>query len=141
MLGVAFLVLLVACANATNVLLAQAAVRSREVAVRASLGASRARIATQFKMEVSMVALLGADRGVLLGAVAVKLVRNAMPSWLAPLWFDIRIDVRVLAFVAAGAVVAAMLARVTPAVHASRANAHDLLKDTSRVLPAGASVP
>jgi predicted permease len=132
MLGVAFMVLLVACANATNVLLAQAAVRSREVAVRAALGASRARIATQFWIEVSMLALLGAAGGVLLAAVGVKLVRNAVPAWLAPFWFDLRIDVRVLAFVAAGTVVAAMLAGVAPAVHASRANAHDLLKDTAR---------
>jgi hypothetical protein len=84
MLGVAFLVLLVACANATNVLLAQAAVRSREVAVRAALGASRVRIATQFWIEVSMLALLGAAGGALLGAVAVTLVRNAMPSSLTP---------------------------------------------------------
>ena len=132
MLSVAFLVLLVACANATNVLLAQATVRSREVAVRAALGASRARIATQFWIEVSMLALLGAVGGVLFGAVAVKLVRNAMPSSLTPFWFDIRIDMRVLAFVAAGAVAAAMLAGITPAVHASRGNVHDLLKDTSR---------
>jgi predicted permease len=132
MLGVAFMVLLVACANATNVLLAQAAVRSREVAVRAALGASRARIATQFWIEVSMLALLGAAGGVILAAAGVKVVRNAVPASLAPFWFDIRIDVRVLAFVAAGAVVAAMLAGVTPAVHASRGNAHDLLKDATR---------
>jgi predicted permease len=132
MLGVAFMVLLVACANATNVLLAQAAVRSREVAVRAALGASRARIATQFWIEVSLLALLGAAGGVLLAAVGVTLVRNAIPAWLAPFWFDLRIDVRVLAFVAAGAVVTAMLAGVAPAVHASRGNAHDLLKDAAR---------
>lgn len=129
MLGVAFMVLLVACANATNVLLAQAAVRGREVAVRSALGASRARIATQFWIEVSLLALLGAAGGVLLAAVGVHLVRNAIPAWLAPFWFDLRIDVRVLAFVAAGAVLAAMLAGVAPAVHASRSNAHDLLKD------------
>jgi putative ABC transport system permease protein len=132
MLSVAFVVLLVACANATNVLLAQATVRSREVAVRAALGASRARIAMQFWIEVSMLALLGAVGGVLLGAAAVTLVGNAMPSSLTPFWFDIRIDMRVLAFVAAAAAAAAMLAGVTPALHASRGNAHDLLKDTSR---------
>jgi predicted permease len=132
MLGVAFMVLLVACANATNVLLAQAAVRSREVAVRAALGASRARIAMQFWIEVSMLALLGAAGGVLLAAVGVKLVRNVVPAGLAPFWFDLRIDARVLAFVAAGTVVAAMLAGVAPAFHASRANAHDLLKDGAR---------
>jgi putative ABC transport system permease protein len=132
MLSVAFLVLLVACANATNVLLAQATVRSREVAVRAALGASRARIAMQLWTEVSMLALLGAVGGVLFGAVAVKLVRNAIPTSLTPFWFDIRIDVRVLVFVAVAAAAAAMLAGITPAVHASRGNAHDLLKDAAR---------
>jgi predicted permease len=132
MLGVAFMVLLVACANATNVLLAQAAVRSREVAVRVALGASRARIAAQFWIEVSLLALLGAAGGVLLAVAGVKLVRNSVPAWLTPFWFDIRIDVRVLAFVAAGTVVAAMLAGVAPAVQASRGNAHDLLKDATR---------
>lgn len=132
MLGVALLVLLVACANATNVLLARASVRSREVAVRSALGASRMRIAAQFWIEVSMLAVLGAAGGVLLGAVAVRTVRDAIPSSLAPFWFDLGIDARVLAFVAAGAVASAVFAGVAPAVLASRGDAHPLLKDTSR---------
>lgn len=132
MLGVAFLVLLVACANATSVLLAQSAVRSREVAIRAALGASRARMAWPFWMEVSLLALLGAAGGIAFAAVAVTLVRNAIPSSLSPFWFDLRIDARVLAFVAAGTALAAILAGMAPAVHASRANAHDLLKDAAR---------
>lgn len=134
MLGVAFLLLLVACANATNVLLAQAAVRGREVAVRAALGASRARIAAQFWIEVSVLALAGAVGGALLAGLGVRLIRNAMLSQGGgmPFWIDPRIDLRVLVFVAASAVVAAMLAGVLPAVHASRANRHKLLKDASR---------
>lgn len=132
MLSVALVVLLVACANAANVLLAQAMVRSREVAVRVALGASRGRIASQFWIEVTMLALTGAAGGVLFGTVAVKLVRSAMPTSLTPFWFDIRIDLRALAVVAVAAATAAMLAGVTPALHASRANSHDLLKDASR---------
>jgi len=135
MLGIAFLVLLVACANATNVLLAQAAVRGREVAVRTALGASRARIAAQFWIEVSVLALAGAVGGVLFAVVSVRLVRNAMLSQGGggmPFWIDPRVDLPVLAFVAVSAVVAAMLAGVLPAVHASRANRHELLKDASR---------
>ncbi|MDP2957770.1 MAG: ABC transporter permease [Longimicrobiales bacterium] len=132
MLGVAFLVLLVACANATNVLLARATVRSREVAIRTALGASRARIAAGFWTEVSLLAFAGALGGVLIALVGVRLVRDAMPRTGMPFWIDIRVDLSVLAFVAAAAVLAAFLAGVMPAVHASRANRHELLKDTSR---------
>ncbi len=135
MLGVAFLVLLVACANATNVLLAQAAVRGREVAVRTALGASRARIAAQFWIEVSSLALAGAVGGALFAVVSVRLVRNAMLSQGGggmPFWVDPRVDLPVFVFIAAAAVVAAMLAGVLPALHASRANRHELLKDASR---------
>ena len=132
MLGVALLVLLVACANATNVLLAQAAVRGQEVALRAVLGASRARIAAQFWIEVSVLALAGAVGGSLFAVVSVRLVRNAIPPGAGlPFWIDLRVDQPVLAFVMAAAVVAAMLAGVMPAMHASRAN-HELLKDASR---------
>ena len=125
MLSVAFLVLLVACANATNVLLAQAAVRGREVAVRTALGASRARIAAQFWVEVSVLALAGAVGGALFAGVIVRLVRNAMLGQGAsgmPFWIDPQVDLPVLGFVMAAAVVSAMLAGVLPAAHASRAS-------------------
>jgi predicted permease len=129
MLGVALLVLLVACANGANVLLAQAAVRGREVAVRASLGASRARIATQFWTEVSILALAGAAGGILFAMIGVRLVVDAAAGAPLPFWFDFRIDLRVLGFVAGAAVLAA---GVAPAVHASRANGMAMLKDASR---------
>ncbi|NJD19253.1 MAG: FtsX-like permease family protein [Gemmatimonadetes bacterium] len=132
MLGVAFLVLLVACANATNVLLARATVRRREVAIRAALGASRARIAAGFWTEVSLLAVAGALGGVLIAQVGGHLVRGAMPRTGMPFWIDVRVDFSVLAFLVAAAVLAAFLAGVMPAVHASRANRHELLKDTSR---------
>jgi len=138
MLGVALLVLLVACANATNVLLARAAVRGREVAVRAALGASRVRIATQFWAEVSILALAGALGGVVLAGIGLRLVRNAVPeNDVMPFWFDFRIDLPVLVFVAAAAVLAAMLAGVAPALHATRGNRPDLLNDASRGTSSG----
>ncbi|MEX1256388.1 MAG: ADOP family duplicated permease [Gemmatimonadota bacterium] len=133
MLGVAFLVLLVACANATNVLLACASVRSREVAVRSALGASRSRIAFQFWAEVSVLALTGAAGGAFLAAVGARLIRNAVGAVEGmPYWVDLRVDLPVLAFVSVAAVVAAVLAGVLPALFASRANRHELLKDASR---------
>jgi putative ABC transport system permease protein len=133
MLTVALLVLLVACANVTNVLLARAGVRSREVAVRTALGASRARIATQFWIEVGMLALGGAVGGAVLAQVGIRLIRNAvaMAEGL-PFWWNLRLDLPVLAFISVAAMVAAFAAGMAPALFASRSNSHDLLNDASR---------
>ncbi len=101
----------------------------------AALGASRARIAAQFWIEVSVLAFAGALGGVLLSGLGIRLVRNSMVptgGGSMPFWIDLRIDLPVLVFVAAAAAAAAMLAGVLPAVHASRANRSELLKDASR---------
>lgn len=133
MLTVALLVLLVACANVTNVLLARTAVRAREVAVRTALGASRARIATQFWAEVSVLALGGAVGGVLLAQVGVRLIRDGVTTVGGlPYWWDLRVDLSVLTFVSVAAIVAAIAAGVAPAMFASRSNTHELLKEASR---------
>jgi putative ABC transport system permease protein len=133
MLSVALLVLLVACANVTNVLLAQAAVRSREVAVRTALGASRARIAMQFWIEVSVLALGGAVGGGLLALLGVRLIRNAVSATEGlPFWWDLRVDLPVLAFISIAAMVATIVAGVGPVLFASRSNSHAFLKDDPR---------
>lgn len=133
LLVVSFLVLLVACANVTNVLLARAAARLREVAVRSSLGASRMRIAMQFWIEVSVLAFGGATGGCLLALFGAGLIRNIVGATEGlPFWWDLRVDLPVLAFIASAAAVAAIAAGVAPAVFASRSNSHELLKDASR---------
>lgn len=133
MLAVALLVLLVACANVTNVLLAGAAVRSREVAVRTALGASRTRIATQFWIEVSVLAFGGAAGGVLLALLGTRLIRDAVSATEGlPFWWDLRLDLPVLAFISIAAMVAAVVAGVGPVLFSSRANTHAFLKDGSR---------
>jgi putative ABC transport system permease protein len=133
MLTVALLVLLVACANVTNVLLAQAAVRLREVAVRTALGASRAQIALQFWSEVSVLALGGAVGGVFLALLGVRLIRNAVGAAQGlPFWWDLRVDLPVLAFISIAAMVATIVAGVAPAMFASRSNSHAFLKDDPR---------
>lgn len=131
MLAVGVLVLLVACANATNVLLAQAAGRARDVAIRTALGASRLRIALQYWSELALLAFAGAAGGVLLASVGLRLIRNAIPPGM-PFWMDLRIDPSTLAFVAAAAVLAAIAAGLAPALHSAGASGQDLLKDSSR---------
>jgi putative ABC transport system permease protein len=133
MLAVAVLVLLVACANSTNVLLARAAVRSREVAVRTALGASRARIATQFWMEVSVLAIGGAIGGAFLARFGMRVIRDALENTEGlPFWWDLRLDHSVLALISVAAVGAAIVAGIAPAMFASRSNSYEQLKDASR---------
>ncbi|MEX2049472.1 MAG: ADOP family duplicated permease [Gemmatimonadota bacterium] len=133
MVGVAIMVLLVACANVTNVLLARAAARGREIAVRVALGASRVRIAMQFWTEATVLAVLGAGGGAAMAIVGVSIVRDAaaaIPG--APFWFDLRVDGPVLLFIAVSAILAAMAAGVLPALYAARPDGLDLLKDGAR---------
>jgi len=132
MVAIALLMLLVACANVTNVLLARAAARAREVAVRTALGASRKRIALQFWTEATVLALAGAVGGTVMAIVGVGAVRNAADMPGMPFWFDLRVDGPVLAFIATSAALAAMAAGVLPAMHAARPDGHELLKDASR---------
>lgn len=133
LLSVAILVLLVACANVTNVLLARAALRSREVAVRTALGASPTRIAMQFWAEVSLLALAGAVGGALLAQVGVGLIRSAIGTVEGlPFWFDLHVDLPVLTFISIAATVAAIVAGVGPAMFATRSHSHEYLKDASR---------
>ncbi|MGD8341928.1 MAG: ABC transporter permease, partial [Gammaproteobacteria bacterium] len=133
MLVVALLVLLVACANVTNVLLARAAARLREVAVRKALGASRMRITMQFWTEVSVLALGGAAGGCLLAFLGAEMIRNAIGTAEGlPFWWDLRMDLPVLAFIASVAAGAAIAAGVGPAVFASRSSSHEMINDTAR---------
>jgi predicted permease len=133
MLGAALMVLLVACANVTNVLLARTAVRAREVAIRGAMGASRARIVGQFLSEVALLTTLGAAGGVAIALIGTRAIQNliqASPG--APFWIHFRVDLPVLAFVLAIAGMAALAAGLGPALQASRSNPHDLLKDGAR---------
>lgn len=132
MVAIALLVLLVACANVTNVLLARASARTQEVAVRTALGASRMRVAMHFWAEATVLALVGAVGGASMAVVGVSLVRDAASVPGMPYWFDLRVDAPVLLFIAASATLAAMAAGVLPAVHAARPGGHELLKDASR---------
>jgi predicted permease len=129
-------VLLIACANITNLLLARAAAREQEIAVRTALGASRPRLLRQMLVESLMFAALGGAAGLLLAFAAVRAVNRAMPPKVLPVP-EITIDGAVLAFAAAVTVGAGIVFGVLPAYRAANANLHDVLKQAGRSGSAG----
>lgn len=131
MAAVGFL-LLIACVNVANLLLARGSVRQREVAVRTSLGATRVQIFVQFLIESLSLSLLGGALGVALGAALVRVIVSILPRYALPAEADIRIDLPVLLFTLAAAVLAGVLFGCAPAWQASAINPNETLKEGGR---------
>ncbi len=128
--AVAFL-LLIACANVANLLLANAASRSKEIAVRAALGASRARVMRQLLTESALPALTGGALGLLLAVVGVAAITRLLPQDF-PRLGDIGMDWRVLAFTLGTSVLTGFLFGFAPALHISRTDVQEVVKETGR---------
>jgi putative ABC transport system permease protein len=121
-------VLLVACVNVANLLLARASARSKELAIRASLGASRERVIRQVIVECLPLALLGGLCGVLLATWGIELISTLLPASL-PRGNEIAINARVLAFTFALALVTIVIFGLLPAFHAARTDLRELLNE------------
>ena len=130
-LGAVACVLLIACANVANLLLARGTGRARELAVRASLGASRWRIVRQLLAESLVLAGAGAIAGVLLARAATRLLASAGPSAL-PRLFQAEVDGVVLGFAMALTVLSALIFGLAPALRAARTDLQIVLREGGR---------
>ncbi len=136
MLGAVGFVLLIACANVANILLARATSRHREIAIRTALGAGRVRILRQLLTESVSIALVGAALGILVAYWGLDLVVAATPAD-HPYWMVFAIDVPALIFTIVVAVSAGILFGIAPALQASRPDLQHSLKEGGRGSGAG----
>ncbi|MEP6834415.1 MAG: ABC transporter permease [Gemmatimonas sp.] len=127
LLAATAMLLLIACANVTNLLLAQAAVRRREIAVRQVLGATRTRIIRQLLTESVLLSLCGAVVGLFIAVGAFQAMQALMPAKLSGIT-NVAIDVRVLGFSTSLAVIAGIVFGLWPAVGSARNNASEAIK-------------
>ena len=122
------MVLLIACANVANMLLARAAGRSREIAVRLSVGASRSRLVRQLMTESFLLATLGGVFGVGIAFWALRLLAAVQPPLPVPIEFAYELDASVMAFTFGVSVVTALVFGLVPALRASRPSLVPALK-------------
>jgi predicted permease len=136
LLGAVVLVLLIACGNVANLLLARGVARGREVAVRAALGAGRGRIVRQLLAESLAIALAGAALGVALAHVGIRLLVSQSPEGV-PRLADARVDGAVVLFAFGLAVASSLAAGLVPALRASRPALYAALREGGRGVRTG----
>ena len=131
-MGAVSFVLLIACANVANMLLARSAHRAREVALRTAMGATRARVVRQLLLEGGVLSVAGGSLGLIVAAWGVKLFAVAMQNSGLPYWVVFEFDAIIFAYVAGISLVTAMLFGLAPALQVSKANANLLLQEGGR---------
>jgi predicted permease len=136
LLGVTLVVLLVACANLANLLLARATARSREIGIRLAVGAGRGRLVRQLLTESLVLALGGGALGLLIALWGRDSIYSFVPASPLPIVFDMPLDARVLGFALAATLVTGLIFGLIPALQASRVDLVPALRDGAATGPA-----
>jgi putative ABC transport system permease protein len=137
LLGAVGLVLLIACANIANLLLAKAMSRSHEIAIRNAMGASRARIIRQMLIESAVLGLLGGGLGLLIASWGTRLLFNVIPTGILPTGVEVGMNVQVLLFTLAVSLITAFIFGLWPAIQGSRTQTREALQLASQRTTAG----
>src|SRR5688572_9617494 len=132
MMGAVTIVLLIACANVANLMLARASGRQREFCVRAALGAGRARLVTQLLTECVLLGLVSAPLGLAIAYVGVWLLDNAVPPDMVPYYIHWEINGRAIAYTTAVSALTGLVFGLAPALQAGRLNLQEALRDGAR---------
>jgi putative ABC transport system permease protein len=128
--------LLIACVNVANLLLGKSVGRNREIAIRLAVGSGTLRLVRQLLTESVLLFLLGGLAGMIVGFGAMRLLVSAAPSGYLPDVISIHLDTRVFAFTFLVAFITGTLAGLVPALHASRVNLNDMLKESGSAVAA-----
>ena len=132
MMGAATLVLLIACSNVANLLLARASVRQREISIRTALGAGRWRIVRQLLTEAVMIGLVSAPLGIGIAYIGIKLLDSSMPADEVPYFISWSLDRRSLLYTIAISMGTGVLFGLAPALQAARTDLQSVLKEGGR---------
>jgi predicted permease len=130
-------VLLISCSNVANLLLARSANRAREIAVRIAIGASRARVLRQLLIESVVLSCIGGAIGLSLAYLGARALEMGVTDPGRPYWIVFNMDGTVLSYVAAICVATGILFGLAPALHVSRTNLQDVMKQSGRGLAGG----
>ena len=137
LLGAVGFVLLIACANVASLLLVRGAGRTREIAVRASLGAGRLRIARQLITESLLLSLVGAGVGLALAKLALETAPSWLPAGTLPALVQLNLNWRVLTFSLVAALLTGALCGIAPTLYASRIDLNTALRNSGYLSSAG----